>query len=170
MSPLHGLCVWVHSSKESQPAGLGCTPILASIPITAFLPFTVRPLRRSQTWCQKRKWKTKLNLGGPFSACSMSHYYISAWHFMASREGGPVLKAEQMRGTQACLCLTVPLDLWIKGGGFVSVVSLVPCKNNNLSLFDILTYSEKWPILTLQVLVLKSGVRTNKSKKSHVMR
>jgi hypothetical protein len=53
--------------------------------------------------------------------------------------------------------------------GVLSVVSLVPCKNKNLSLFDILTYFEKLPILTLQVLAF-SLWGTNTSKKSHVIR
>lgn len=40
--------------------------------------------------------------------------------------------------------------------GVLSVISQLPYKNNNLSLFDVLTSFEKLAILTLQVLALKS--------------
>lgn len=141
--PWPSLCVGCAFQHQSPAHGAGPHCTHASIQSAAFWPFTVWPQRGPGTRCQKRKWKAKLNLCGPFSGCWMSHYYISAWHFTASRGGGPVLKAEQTQARRPASTLTVSPDLWIKDGGFVSIVSLVPCKNNNLSLFDVLTYFEK---------------------------
>lgn len=93
----------VHSNTGARPTGLGCT---TSLPASRVLlsGLSLSGWRGQGTRCQKRKWKAKLNLCGPFSGCWMSHYYISAWHFTASRGGGQVLKAEQTAGTQASLC------------------------------------------------------------------
>lgn len=84
----------------SVSSGTGAPPTSR---LLLFWPFAVRPQRGPRIRCQKRKWKARLNLCSPFSGRWMSHYSISAWHFTASRGGGPVLKAEQTPGTQTRL-------------------------------------------------------------------